>query len=163
MLGYIVADGRGRADELIFQVSQKLRLQGVSVAGAVQVNIDTDPLAKCEMDLHVLTGRDVVRISQNLGALSEGCRLDPEGLERAVGLVTKGLASGAEVLIINKFGKQEAHGRGFRPLIGEALANGVRVLTSVSLGNLEAFLDFAHDLAQEIPADEASMIAWCQT
>ena len=39
----------------------------------------------CQMDLHILTGNNVIRISQNLGTLSSGCRLDPEGLANAVG------------------------------------------------------------------------------
>ncbi len=111
MLGYVVPQGRGASDVLIREVAARLRDGGVRLAGAVQINVETGPDTKCMMDLHVLSGFDVVRISQNLGALSRGCRLDPDGLERAVGLVSASLRDGAALLIVNKFGKQEADGR----------------------------------------------------
>ena len=161
MLGYVVADGRGEADLLIREVAERLRAEGVHLAGAVQVNIDTDPARKCEMDLHILSRDKVVRISQNLGQLSKGCRLDPDGLESAVGLVANALAEGAELLIVNKYGKQEIDGRGFRPLIGEALAAGIPVLTAVNRGNVEKFLDFAEDLAEALPDDAQAVFDWC--
>ncbi len=161
MLGYVVADGQGAADLVIREVADRLRAQGVHLAGAVQVNSDPDPDRKCEMDLHVLSRGSIVRISQNLGALSRGCRLDPDGLERAVGLVTQALAEGPDLLIVNKYGKQEIDGRGFRPLIGEALAMGIPVLTAVNRGNVDQFLAFAEDLAEGLPGDVQAVFDWC--
>ena len=162
MLGYVVAEGRGAADLLIRQVAEDLRAAGLRLAGAVQVNSDDAPAHKCLMDLHILSGQDVVRISQDLGALSRGCRLDPEGLERAVGLVGAALAQGPDLLVVNKFGKQEAEGRGFRPLIGEALARGIPVLVAVNKGTLPDFLAFAEDLATPLPAEAGVVLDWCR-
>ncbi|APX22925.1 MAG: DUF2478 domain-containing protein [Rhodobacteraceae bacterium] len=162
MLGYVVPQGRGASDVLIREVAARLRDGGVRLAGAVQINVETGPDTKCMMDLHVLSGFDVVRISQNLGALSRGCRLDPDGLERAVGLVSASLRDGAALLIVNKFGKQEADGRGFRPVIGEALAAGIPVLTAVGPSNVEAFLSFAEGLAEELPEDASAIETWCR-
>ncbi|MDX2482730.1 MAG: DUF2478 domain-containing protein [Pseudodonghicola sp.] len=165
MLGYVVADGQGAADLVIRQVAERLRAQGVHLAGAVQVNIDTDPdtdaARRCEMDLHILSRDTVVRISQSLGALSRGCRLDPGGLERAVGLVANALAEGPELLIVNKYGKQEIEGRGFRPLIGEALAAGIPVLTAVNRDNVAQFRLFAEDLAEPLPGEAQAVFDWC--
>jgi len=161
MLGYVVAEEPGAADLLIQDVAERLRKAGVRIAGAVQVNLETDPALKCHMDLHILTGDTVIRISQNLGALSRGCRLDPDGLERAVGLVASALAGGADLLIVNKFGKQEADGRGFRPLIGDALAAGIPVLTAVNTGNIDAFGSFAEDMAQRLPLNSQEVANWC--
>lgn len=163
MLGYIVAEGRGAGDVLLHDVAMTLRAQGIALAGAVQVNEDTDPARKCDMDLHILSGHEVVRISQNLGLHSRGCRLDPAGLESAVGLVGAALQSGAALLVVNKFGKQEIDGRGFRPLIGEALAQDIPVLTLVGAGNEQAFLSFAADMAQRLPADVNAVLDWCET
>lgn len=163
MLGYVMAGGRGAADLLIRDVAARLRADGVRVAGAVQVNLETDPDTKCHMDLHILSGEEVVRISQNLGTLSRGCRLDPDGLERAVGLVAAGLAGGAQIVIINKFGKQEVDGRGFRPLIGEALSAGIPVLTSVGSGNLDGFLAYAQELAEPVTGDVDAVVGWAMS
>lgn len=161
MLGYVVAEGRGAGDARLREASERLRARGVSMAGAVQVNVERDPARKCDMDLHILDGAEVVRISQNLGAHSRGCRLDPEGLERAVGLVAAALERHPAVLIVNKFGKQELQGRGFRPVIGEAIAMGVPVLTCVHDTNLAGFLAFVGDMAERLPDDPDAIAAWC--
>ncbi|MEQ5870971.1 DUF2478 domain-containing protein [Sagittula sp. NFXS13] len=163
MLGYITAEGRGAGDVLLADIADTLRAQGLSLAGAVQVNRDTDPALKCDMDLHILSGKDVIRISQNLGTLSSGCRLDPAGLEQAVGLVTAALDHAPSLLIVNKYGKQEIDGRGFRPVIGEALMRDIPVLLSVNAGNEAAFLDFAGELAQRVPATRDGILSWVST
>lgn len=160
MLAYVVTRAQGEADRLIADVAQALLARGMRLAGAVQVNRDLGPGLKCAMDLHLLAGRDVVRISQDLGAQSQGCRLDPGGLERAVGLAQAALGRGAELLIVNKFGKQEIGGRGFRPLINEALMQGVPVLTAVSADNLAGFQAYADGFATRLPADIAPVLAW---
>ena len=162
MLGYVTGLGRGEVDVLMREVADRLRAEGVPLAGAVQHNIETGPTSKCHMDLQVLSGEDIVRISQDLGALSRGCRLDPQGLERVVGLVSAGLQKGAALLLVNKFGKQEVDGRGFRPVIGEALSAGVPVLVAVNAGNLDAFLAFAEDLAEPLAPDVDAVTDWCR-
>jgi hypothetical protein len=164
MLGYITTEGQGVADKLLAEVAAMLRAEGWVLAGAVQVNADRPEGQRCDMDLHVLAGVDVVRISQNLGPLARGCRLDAAGLEEAVGLVEAAL--GAEprprLLIVNKFGKQEAEGRGFRPVIGQALASGMPVLTAVGRANLDAFGAFAQGLGAPISAEVGAVLTWCR-
>ena len=166
MLGYVTGGERGQADLVLAEVAGALRADGVTLAGVVQVNEEFDPARPCHMDLHILTGVDVVRISQNLGALSKGCRLDPAGLEQAVGLVTQALEARADLLpdllILNKFGKQEAEGRGFRPLIGQALAAGIPVLTAVNAGNQAAFDLFAEGMGVALPCSQDKILQFCR-
>lgn len=162
MLAFFSTAERGMSDRLLAALAAQLRGRGLRVAGAVQVNVDRPDSPRCDMDLHVLTGDEVVRISQNLGRESRGCRLDPGGLERAVGLVAAALDNGPDLLIVNKFGKQEVDGRGFRPLIGEALARDIAVLTAVSAGNRAAFLDFCDGYAEELAADATALRDWAE-
>ena len=162
MLGYVVSEGRGAADRCLAGAAEFLLADGWRLAGAIQINSDRPGVTRCDMDLHVLGPDRVVRISQNLGTLSEGCRLDPAGLEQAVGLVERALDAGPELLIVNKYGKQEIDGRGFRPVIGRALANGVPVLTAVNAASLEGFNAFAHDMSERISLDRGAVIDWCR-
>jgi hypothetical protein len=161
MLGYISATGRGAGDRLLADLAQALLARGVAVAGVVQLNRETRPDRHCDMDLMVLGHDHQVRISQDLGPLSRGCRLDPQGLETAVGLVMADLGRKPALVIINKFGKSEAEGRGFRNALAEAMVAGIPVLTAVNSGNLPAFLEFAGELAEALPADEAALLDWC--
>lgn len=116
------------------------------------------------MDLHVIGPGRIVRISQNLGTLAKGCRLDPAGLEQAVGLVEATLDAGVRprLLIVNKFGKQEIDGRGFRPVIGRALAEGIAVLTAVNGASLAGFRAFAGGMEEEVPLDVTAILDWCR-
>lgn len=161
MLGYMVSQSQGQGDALLAGVATRLQALGWPLAGAVQMNVTFDPARPCHMDLHVLSGANVVRISQDLGAGATGCRLDAQSLEQAVGLVGAALRAGPRLLILNKFGKQEADGRGFRPLIGEALQIGVPVLTSVSGANRAGFEAFAGGIGVEVAADPEALMAWC--
>lgn len=165
MLGVLTVPGRGAADLLLERVATRLAAEGWPLAGAVQVNRDHAVAGrKCHMDLHVLGTDHVVCISQDLGAGSRGCRLDAAALETAVGLAEAALAAGPRprLVILNKFGKREVEGGGFRPLIGRALGMGLPVLTAVGQGNLDGFDDFADGLAEPMGATEAEALAWCR-
>jgi hypothetical protein len=81
-------------------------------------------------------------------------------LETAVGLVSASLADGADVLIVNKFGKHEAEGRGFRAVIAEALTLGMHVIVGVNGLNLAGFEEFAGGLATCLPPDCEALAAW---
>ena len=162
MLGYMISSGRGAGDRLMIATADLLAARGIAVAGAVQLNVEHDPDRHCHMDLHILGRDDVLRISEDRGRHARGCRLDPRGMADAVQRVESVLDQGlAGVLLINKFGKQEAEGGGFREVIGRALLQGAPVLTTVSAGNLPAFLTFAEGLATEIAPDPDAALAWC--
>jgi hypothetical protein len=162
MLGFVTGGERGQADLVLAEVAAQLQAAGVALAGVVQVNEEFDPERPCHMDLHILNGVEVVRISQNLGSLAKGCRLDPAGLVQAVGLVEQALAAGPALLIVNKFGRQEAEGHGFRPLIGQALAAGIPVLTSVNAGYQAAFDAFSDGMGVALPCACDDILAHCR-
>lgn len=162
MLGYVMADGPGVADRVLAQVADLLRAADLRLAGAVQVNEDRADAGPCHMDLHILTHGAVVRISQNLGPMSKGCRLDSAGLEAAVGLVAADIAAdpAPQVLLVNKFGKREADGRGFRPVIATALGRDIPVIVALHANILPAFATFADGMGAALPPDPAAIVAW---
>jgi nucleoside-triphosphatase THEP1 len=159
-LAYVKTEARGETDRLLTALAARLMDRGARLGGVVQSNVACSDSDLCDMDVQVLPDGPSIRISQSLGRGARGCRLDPEALERAVGLVSRTLADGPDLLIVNKFGKHEADGRGFRPLIGEAMLAGIPVLTGVNATNEAAFLDFAERLAQQLPADLSRLVSW---
>lgn len=162
MLGYVVNTGRGEGDGFLAGIAEALAARGLALGGVIQTNRDFDSERRCHMDLRVLGTDRVVRISQDRGRHARGCRLDPQGLALAAGQVEAMLDRGrVALLIVNKFGKSELEGEGFRGAIAKALLAGVPVLTMVSPGARAGFLDFAGDLAVELPADAAAVLHWC--
>ena len=159
-LAYTMTQGRGALDPLLHDFARAAAARGLRLAGIVQVNADRPGCARCDMDAVVLPDGPVIRISQSLGAAARGCRLDPAGLEAAVGHAEARLARGADLLVVNKFGKQEAAGRGFRPVIAAALEAGVDVLVGVNRLNLAALDAFADGAATALDPQLEALLRW---
>lgn len=159
-LAYTMAPGRGDTDLILHKLANQLASRGLRCCGTVQINSERADSGPCDMDVLVLPDGPVLRISQDLGPSARGCRLDPAALETAVGLVSASLAGGADVLIVNKFGKHEAEGRGFRTAIAEALALGIPVIVGVNTLNLETFVDFAGGLAIRVSPECDALAVW---
>ena len=159
-LGYVLARERGATDRLLARLAEACLARGLRLAGVVQTNTACSDSHLCDMDVQVLPDGPVFRISQSLGKEARGCRLDPAALEAAVGEVTKTLSPPPDLLIVNKFGKHEAEGRGFRDVIGQCMSDGVPVLAGVNGLNLDAFHDFTGGLADPLEGDAASLVAW---
>ena len=158
-LGYISLPGRGASDAFLSAVARAL--QGhLRLCGTVQTNTARADRTKCDMDLQLLGSDTVLRISEDRGAFARGCTLDTSVLAQAVA-ATEAALPGADLLIVNKFGKTEAAGHGFAPVIGEALCRGVPVLVGVNGLNLPAFTAYADGLAEGLPADMALVTEWC--
>lgn len=157
-LAALTSDTAAGCDAVLAALVDRLTAEGHRVAGAVQL---PDGSGTRRMDLRLLPGGGVLRISQNLGAGAEGCRLDPGALEMAVAATEAALAAArTDLLVINRFGKQEAEGRGFASLIGTALAEGVPVIVALSPKFRPQFAAFAGDLAAWLPADAEALITW---
>jgi hypothetical protein len=148
-LGYVTLQGRGRIDLLLAEVVDRLEAHGVALAGTVQTNIERADRPRCDMDLRLLPDGPVVRISVDRGAEARGCRLDAGVLEQSVLWVSNTL-DGAEILVVNKFGRQESEGKGLAGAIADAIERGLPVLVGVSGLNLPAFLDFTGGIELEL-------------
>lgn len=161
-IGYVMSPGRGDVDRVLGRLADTLMARGIDVAGVVQTNTDCGPEKACDMDVKVLPAGPVLRISQDLGSGSRGCRLNPEALEQAVGLVGRRLSGDTRLLLVNKFGKQEAEGRGFREVIGAALAQDIPVVVGLNGLNRGAFEAFCEGLAVPLAPDVQALLDWVE-
>ncbi len=158
-LGYISLPGRGASDLFLAQVVEALTGR-LRLCGTVQTNTARVDRRKCDMDLRLLSSGEVLRISEDRGVYARGCTLDTSVLAQAAA-ATEAALQGSELLIVNKFGKTEAEGGGFSPVIGEAICLGMPVLLGVNALNLPAFEAFADGMAEALPADLAYVTDWC--
>ena len=162
MLGYVVVpdEGKDELDRLLAGVADRLAAGGLRLAGTVQQNSGPEGDCRCDMDLRLLHDGAVIRISQALGPEARGCRLDTGALEEAAFAVSRALEGGPDLLIANKFGKQEGLGRGLRTVVAAAIEAGVPVLLAVAEETLPDFLAFAEDMAEQVNPESAE--AWAR-
>ena len=150
----IVYSDSAVAAALLWRVARSLRGAGIACAGFVQHDEPRQGRSLCDMVLENLSSGERLAISEDRGPGARGCRLDAGSLMAALQTAHTALASGPEVLILNKFGKSESEGGGFRPLIAEALALDIPVLIGVPWRNVESWRIFTGGLAREFATDE---------
>lgn len=153
----------GQTDQLISEVAAKLQSEGLSLVGVVKVLGNEQPGDHhCDMDLNVLPNGPQIRITQSLGEGSTGCRLNPAGIVEAVGAVESGDTGNADMFVLNKFGPQEAEGRGFCDAIATALGNETPVLVGVGKNCRTALDTFVDGMAEVLEPEADVIYDWCR-
>ena len=130
-------------------IADSARAAGLRLGGVIEkAGPPPAPGRKCDMLFDDLAGGEIIKISENRGAYARGCRLDLDGLTRACALVLSQLEN-CDLILLNKFGKTEAEGGGFRCIISDALALEVPLVIGVPRRNLAAWREFAGELSFE--------------
>ncbi|MGO4172148.1 DUF2478 domain-containing protein [Bosea sp. TAF32] len=147
-------------DAFMQDVATQLKRRGLRLGGVVQHN-DAACDDRCmAMSLEDLGSGYRFPISQDLGAGAAGCHLDAAGLAAAAAVFAGALAERVDLVMVNKFGKQEALGEGLRHEIANAVMAGLPVLLAVRRDFLPAWRDFAGDDWVELAADMAAVERW---
>ena len=140
-IGVVVYDDGLVRDALITRCATDLAASGYRLGGIVQSNAHRPGRRRCDMYVKDLLGGDEIKISFDRGNEARGCRLDPDAFARIDGWIERAVLEHVELLVINKFGKEEANGRGLRAVLAEALIAEIPLLIGVSTQNLPDFLD----------------------
>lgn len=153
------AEGRGATDDVLAQAAGLLLRQGLRLCGTVQANTASPGRHHCDMELLVLPDGPRLAISQDRGRFARGCRMDTDAIEQAA-MAVEARLDGADILIVNKFGKQEAMGRGMVPVIVEAVSRGMPVIVGVNALNQDAFAAFFGEAAVMLAPEAPAIAQW---
>ncbi len=161
-IGVVVYDDGLFADTLIAQCAIHLAVSGYRLGGIVQSNAHQPGRRRCDMYVKDLLGGGEIKISLDRGNEARGCRLDPDAFARIDAWIERAVLERVDLLIINKFGREEAHGRGLRPVIAEALIAEIPLMIGVSTRNLCDFQTFVGSSATRLTPDTEAITAWCR-
>lgn len=159
----VVCSDGATVDRLFQDLITVLRRQSHSVSGVLQRRAEFGDTCCADMGLEMLSTGETIEISQPLGKESQGCRLNPGALSDITVRLTRELDTDPELLLLNRFGKGEHDGQGFRQLIARSLDCNVPVLTAVRPPYLESWREFTGDLGVELPGDLEAVQAWCDS
>ncbi len=160
-LAAIVYDDGAVADALLHGFARELLAAGEAVQGLVQLPHCPPGQQDCgPMALQDLGSGAVLSICQDLGAGASGCRLDGAALADAAQRLRDAAERPSRLLVVSKFGKQEAGGGGFRDGIAHAVAEGRCVLTAVKRSLLPDWQEFTGGDATLLPPDAAALRQW---
>lgn len=156
-LGALVYQQHEKPDALLCDFADSLIGQGHRVVGLVQLGHHCrDDVELSAMLLH--TGEQL-QLFQDLGTCAKGCKLDIDRLMRAGGQIADQL-DGADLLIINRFGKHEQEGKGLLFLVEQALSLDVPVLIAVPDLRFHHWIEFSGGMSVKLPCRTASLHAW---
>jgi nucleoside-triphosphatase THEP1 len=147
-------------DALLAEFAFARLAAGERLGGIVQRNIKDAAGKKIDMQLIDLMTGEAIGISQTLGSGAGSCKLDAGGLAESAQAVTRAVASGAALVVINKFSKQEATGKGLRNEFAEAIVAGRPLLTAVPEKCADAWREFIGDEGAELPCSRAAIETW---
>lgn len=157
-LAALVYDEGQDPDALLHAFAADLRAHGVRAVGLVQ----SGDRAADRSSVHAVLVHSGERLAllQDLGPLAEGCRLDVGQLLSAGARVASALDQGADVLIINRFGKLEREGQGLSYLIDRALSDGIPVIIAVPSRRLDDWTGFAGGMSVQLDCSRAALDQW---
>ncbi|RWR05108.1 DUF2478 domain-containing protein [Sinirhodobacter populi] len=152
-LAAVVFDPETPVDDMMAEALADPALRGRRIVGYLQ---GYEPGTGCDCTdivLRALHDGSRRKITQDLGTGSQGCRLDSVALTEVAGEVDAVLAVRPDLLVLNRFGKVEAEGGGFRATLEQALLSDVPVLIAVGRKHLGFWQDYCGDLAETLPCD----------
>ena len=87
-------------------------------------------------------------------------KLDNSMLLEISEVAMRDLELAPDLLIVNRFGRSEAEGHGFRQVIEKAFLTGIPVLTAVKDEYYDDWKAFSAELGHELSPDLSEVLAW---
>lgn len=157
-LAALVYDKAQDPDEVLRGFAADLAIQGVRAVGLVQLGHREFDVPK--LNAVMLHSGEQVRLFQDLGPGAKGCKLDLGQLLDAGTRVADAIDAGADLVIINRFGKQEREGKGLAYLIERALSSDIPVVIAVPSHRFAEWIAFADGMSVKLHCNRAALDDW---
>jgi uncharacterized protein DUF2478 len=159
-LAALVYEQDQEPDEILRDFAADLNRRGYRAVGLVQTGhhcLDTPQLSA--MLIH--SGEELP-LFQDLGACATGCRLDVGQLLDAGARIANAIDHGADVVIVNRFGRQEREGKGLSYLVERALSADIPVVIAVPSHRFADWIKFADGMSVRLRCDREALDTWWQ-
>ncbi len=145
-------------DAVLRDFASELSARGFRAVGLLQLGhrcIDAQ-----ELSVALIHTGEKLQLFQNLGAWASGCRLDVGRLLNASAQIEDAIDHGADLLIVNRFGRQEREGKGLTFLVERALSADIPVVIAVPSHRFADWIRFADGMSVKLHCKRESLDAW---
>jgi hypothetical protein len=108
----------------------------------------------------MLPGGEVVPLVEEGQACGTGCRLDTRRLAGVAKRLASVIADGSDLVVINRFSRTEAEGRGLTDLITRALDVDIPVLVAVPEYRFPAWIKFSDGMNVRLACRPEALDRW---
>ena len=155
-LAALVYDEHQDPDAVLRDFAADLNARGFRAVGMVQAG----QCADSSLSAVLLPSGEKLLLSQDFDPAARGCRLDLGRLQNAGTRIAEALEAGADLLIVNRFGKRERDGKGLAYLIERALATDIPVVIAVSAKSFADWIKFAGGMSVKLACDRHALDVW---
>ena len=152
----MVYDADQDPDAVLREFAADLNAHGHRAVGMVQAG----QCADSSLSAVFLHNGETLLLARDSDPASKGCQLDVDRLQRAGQWVASALDAGADILIINRFGKRERDGRGLLYLIDRAIDADLPVVIAVSGQHFAEWVKFAGGMTVKLPCNRHALEVW---
>jgi hypothetical protein len=146
-LAALVYEQHQDPDQILRDFAADLNGRGYRAVGLVQLGHHCVDANLSAMLVH--TG-ERLPLFQDLGSCSAGCRLDVGQLLDAGQQIADAIDQGADLLIVNRFGRQEREGKGLSYLVERALNADIPVVIAVPSHRFADWIKFADGMSVKL-------------
>jgi Protein of unknown function (DUF2478) len=157
-LAALVYEPHQDPDQLLREFASDLNRRGYRAVGLVQLGHHCADSPKLQAVL-VHSGEEL-SLLQELGSCAGGCRLDVGQLLDAGAQVASAIDEGADLVIVNRFGRQEREGKGLTWLVERALSADIPVVIAVPSHRFADWIRFADGMSVKLGCDQRSLDVW---
>ncbi|MES5485420.1 DUF2478 domain-containing protein [Bradyrhizobium sp. INPA03-11B] len=155
-LAAVVYEADQNPDSVLHDFATDLSAQGHRVVGMVQVG-QCDDSSLSGVLVH---NGEQLSLAKNLAPAEHSCRLDLERLQNAAARIAGALEAGADLMIINRFGRRERAGKGLVYLIERALDADIPVVVAVADHRFTDWIEFANGMSVRLACDRDALGRW---
>jgi hypothetical protein len=161
-LAAVVYGANDDPDRLLIEFAGDLSRSGRRMVGVVQVGRSCrseDPV----LGVVVLPEGEVMPLVEDVPTCTTGCRLDAARLTGVAKRLTGALAAGSDLVIVNRFGRTEAEGRGLTELITRAVHADIPVLVAVPEHRFTSLIKFSGGMNVRLACRREAIDRWWQS
>jgi nucleoside-triphosphatase THEP1 len=159
----VVYGVRDDPDRLLLDFTEDLRRSGVRTAGLVQLDSWTGQSDDRAVRTVLLSTREVIPVAHERNLAAPGCGLDCRKLASIAKIIGAAIQEGADLVVINRFGKLEATGKGLIELIQQAADADVPVLIAVPEYRFAGWVKYSAGMSVRLPCRRAALDRWWQS
>jgi hypothetical protein len=150
--------GQGQdPDPILGGFAADLNAGGHLAAGLIQLGHRSRDAA---LSATLLPTGESVPLFRDIGTAGGGRRLDLARLGDAAERIAHAIDQGADIAIVNRFGRQECEGKGLAPLISRALAADIPVLIAVPGHRFADWIRFTGGMTVKLPCTRRALDEW---
>jgi len=143
-------------DAVLRDFAAELNARGFRTIGMVQ----SGQCADSSLSALLLHSGEKLLLAQDFDPAASGCRLDVGRLQNAGARIAEALKAGADLLVVNRFGKRERDGKGLGYLIERALEAGTPVVIAVSSRRFPDWIKFAGGMTVKLACNRDALQTW---